>query len=71
MSVVCDLDGKCLKGSTDYDGQVLHIGNGIARFSRQDMFGPNPNARYVELEWNQSSLQILRKREYVPCITIY
>lgn len=47
MSVVCDLDGKCLRGSTDYDGQVVHVGNGIAKLNRQDLFGSNPSTRYV------------------------
>ena len=47
--MVSDLDGKCLKGSTEYDGQVLHVGNGIARLSRQDLFGSNPNIRYIGL----------------------
>ena len=47
VSVVCDLDGKCLRGSTEYNGQILHVGNGIARFSRQNLFGSNPNTRYV------------------------
>ena len=53
MSVVSDLDGKCLRGSTEYDGEGLHVGNGIARLSRQNLFGSNPDTRYTDLDWNQ------------------
>ena len=55
VSVVSDLDRKCLRGSTVYNGEILHVGNGIARLSRQDLFGSDPDTRYMytELEWNQ------------------
>jgi len=42
VSVFCDLDGKCLKGyAGTYTGNKLHVGNGIAQFSRSDLFNTN------------------------------
>ena len=47
VSVFSDVRGKCLKGSTAYDGEVLHVGNGVAKMTRQDLFGLDPNVRSV------------------------
>ena len=39
MSVYVDLDGKCRKGLTKpFDGAKIHVGNGIARVSRYQLF---------------------------------
>lgn len=40
-----DVNGKCLKGSTEFVGEIVHVGNGIARIGRQDLFGPNHNTQ--------------------------
>lgn len=42
-----DVSGKCLKGATEYVGELLHVGNGVARINRQNLFGPNPTVRYA------------------------
>ena len=53
VSVFSDLNGRCLRGSTEYDGEILHVGNGIARLSRQDLFGPDLDTRYIELRYTR------------------
>ena len=51
VSVFSDVRGKCLKGSTMFDGEVLHVGNGVAKMSRQDLFGPNSSTRSVNARY--------------------
>ncbi|XP_059172386.1 tRNA (cytosine(72)-C(5))-methyltransferase NSUN6-like [Physella acuta] len=42
VSVYADLDGKCLKGRASvYDGQKLHVGNGVSQVARSDVCNVN------------------------------
>lgn len=39
VSVHADIDGKCKKGlRSEYSGQKYFVGNGIAMFSRNEIF---------------------------------
>ena len=39
VSVYADVEGKCRKGLTKpFEGNVVFVGNGIARISRTDLF---------------------------------
>ena len=47
VSVYADVKGKCTKGLTKpfEEGPAHFVGNGIARISRQDLFGSNSTLR--------------------------
>merc|ERR1719239_477554 len=48
VSVYSDIDPKCLKGSSGvYQGNKIHVGNGIAQVSRADLFNSTGGVKGV------------------------
>ena len=46
MSLYVDVDSVCLRGALPpYTFKSLHIGNGVAKYSRQDVYSENAQLR--------------------------
>ena len=61
VSVLADVDNKCLKGAKQFDGAVCHVGNGIIRVTREDLFKSDSPAQGVGVE--------ITERRY-PCPSV-
>lgn len=47
VSVFSDLEGKCTRGATSFQGKRVFVGNGIAEMGRSSLFCTDEPAKYV------------------------
>jgi len=50
VSVLADVNNKCLKGAKLFDGDTRHVGNGVIRVSREQLFKAGTAAQGVGVE---------------------
>jgi len=50
VAVVADVAGTCLRGSKQFQGETVFVGNGVARVSRDDLFKTDTVVRGVGIE---------------------
>lgn len=47
VSVFSDLEGKCTRGATSFQGKRAFVGNGVAQMDRSSLFCTDEPAKYV------------------------
>ncbi|XP_028289723.1 putative methyltransferase NSUN6 isoform X2 [Gouania willdenowi] len=50
VSVFSDLEGRCTRGATNYQGKKVFVGNGVAKRDRSSIFCPGEPARGVGVQ---------------------
>ncbi|XP_041669928.1 tRNA (cytosine(72)-C(5))-methyltransferase NSUN6 isoform X2 [Cheilinus undulatus] len=50
VSVFSDLEGKCTRGATGFQGKKVFVGNGVAQMDRSAIFGTNKPAKGIGVQ---------------------
>ncbi|XP_049420668.1 tRNA (cytosine(72)-C(5))-methyltransferase NSUN6 isoform X1 [Epinephelus fuscoguttatus] len=50
VSVVSDLEGRCTRGSSDFQGKKVFVGNGVAQIDRSDIFCTDKPAKGIGVQ---------------------
>ncbi|KAK7109720.1 tRNA (cytosine(72)-C(5))-methyltransferase NSUN6-like [Littorina saxatilis] len=68
VQVMCDLDGKCLRGFTQpYQGKKLYVGTGVALVSREEVFCADPSTlRGVGIQMTEPLYQAPSLSDILP-----
>lgn len=48
VSVFSDLEGKCTRGATSFQGKRVFVGNGVAEIDRSSIFCTDEPAKQVD-----------------------
>lgn len=48
VSVFSDLEGKCTRGATSFQGKTVFVGNGVADLDRSSIFNKEQTVKYVD-----------------------
>lgn len=61
VSVFSDLEGRCTRGATSFQGKRAFVGNGVAQMDRSSIFCSHEPVKYgdglhLQISWNKGQM---------------
>lgn len=51
VSVFSDIEGRCTRGATSFQGNKVFVGNGVAQMDRSSIFSTGEPPKYVDTSY--------------------